>query len=167
VSIKKRQKQHRNVTPFENPPRVLVVEDNIINQQVAVRMLRRLNIVPVVVDNGLHAVREMKENEYDLILMDFHMPVMDGLEATRQIRKLSGIRSSIPIVAMTASAIESEKQACLNAGMDGFLSKPIYAAPLAKQLRRFSPKSQQHQVIKIPEVKSDPVLPVLLYAKKQ
>lgn len=165
VSIKKRQKQHRNVTPFENPPRVLVVEDNIINQQVAVRMLRRLNIVPVVVDNGLHAVREMKENEYDLILMDFHMPVMDGLEATRQIRKLSGIRSSIPIVAMTASAIESEKQACLNAGMDGFLSKPIYAAPLAKQLRRFSPKSQQQQVIKIPEVKSDPVLPVVLDAK--
>jgi two-component system sensor histidine kinase/response regulator len=105
--------------------RVLVVDDNIINQKVAMKMLQRLHVQPDVVVDGLQALEAVKANRYDLVLMDVQMPVMDGLEATRAIREFEqGDRHTI-IVAVTANAIQGDKERCLRSGMDDYLPKPI------------------------------------------
>lgn len=107
---------------------VLVVEDNKVNQLVCAKMLKSLGMTCEVAENGLEAVNACTEKQYDVVLMDYHMPVMDGLEATRRIRKLeqqSVLRRPANIVAITASALTHEKEKCLGAGMDAFLTKPV------------------------------------------
>jgi two-component system, sensor histidine kinase and response regulator len=105
--------------------RVLVVEDNRVNQEVAVRMLRRLGCEVTVAENGAEGLAMANAREYDIIFMDMQMPVMDGLEATRAIRRSHGHGRSVPIVAMTANAFATDREACLSAGMNEFLTKPI------------------------------------------
>ena len=109
-------------------PRILMAEDNVINQRVGLLILQRAGFVIDVVHDGHEALQAQKENPYDLILMDCQMPVMDGLEACRQIRLLSD-RQPI-IVAVTANALLGERERCLNAGMDDYLSKPFQAEQL-------------------------------------
>jgi hypothetical protein len=118
----------------EHRATVLVVEDNIVNQQVARRMLEMLGCEVVVVGNGLEAVETCRARSFDLVLMDIQMPVMDGLEATREIRKMQQGGKRTPIVALTASAITGELERCVAAGMDHLLIKPIDLARLRDTL---------------------------------
>ncbi|MEI6063876.1 MAG: response regulator [Pseudanabaena sp. ELA748] len=106
------------------PLRILLVEDNKVNQMVASKLLERLGYQPDLANNGLEAVQTFQEKIYDLIFMDMQMPEMDGLTATKLIRQ-SPENSQVRIVAMTANARPEDRQACLDAGMDDFISKPI------------------------------------------
>jgi CheY-like chemotaxis protein len=104
--------------------RVLLVEDNAVNQLVASKMLQRLGCQVTLAANGVEAIEKHTSAFFDLILMDWQMPVMDGIEATRRIRADPSLRQP-PIVALTASASPEDAQACFSAGMSGHLSKPI------------------------------------------
>jgi CheY-like chemotaxis protein len=117
--------------------KVLVVEDNVVNQQVAKRFLQRLGCEVVVAENGQRGVEEYSRDQFALVLMDVQMPVMDGLAATRAIRaqELAGHR--VPIVALTASAMTDELERCTAAGMDAMLAKPLELAKLCEILDRY------------------------------
>lgn len=107
--------------------KVLVVEDNKINQKVLVAKLNKFDIVPDVVENGLIALNKLADSRYDLIFMDCHMPVMDGYTATRELRVLEA-KQGLPrqtVVAFTANALDGEFEKCLQAGMDDYITKPI------------------------------------------
>ncbi len=119
-------------------PLVLVAEDNRVNQMVAVRMLEKLGCRTVVVVNGEEAVAAVHAVAYDLILMDCQMPVVDGLEATRRIKQLGA--AVPPIVAMTANAMDSDRQLCLDAGMDDYISKPVTLASVSGVVGRWLPE---------------------------
>ncbi|MES2917834.1 MAG: ATP-binding protein [Pseudomonadota bacterium] len=120
-------------------PRVLVAEDNPVNQVVASSMLKKLGYQADLVDNGLDAVAAMASGDYDLVLMDCRMPVMDGYEACRTIREQEqGVRHT-PIIAMTASVIMGEREHCLEVGMDDYLSKPVRMSDLGSMLQRWLP----------------------------
>jgi CheY-like chemotaxis protein len=105
--------------------RILVAEDNLINQKVALRLLATLGYNGEVAENGEAALQRVQDGEFDAVLMDLHMPVMDGLEATRAIRNLATAVSKIPIIALTANALQDQRRECLAAGMNDFLTKPI------------------------------------------
>ncbi|MET0209868.1 MAG: response regulator, partial [Burkholderiaceae bacterium] len=122
--------------------RVLLVEDNAINQAVASAMLRKLGLAVTVATNGLDAVRLACTGAFDLVLMDCQMPGMDGFEATRRIRALESGREGgavLPIIALTANALAGDREACLAAGMTDYLSKPVTGTKLAQMLERHLP----------------------------
>jgi two-component system sensor histidine kinase/response regulator len=116
--------------------RVLVAEDNIVNQQVTRRFLERLGCKVEVADNGLRAVEFCAQTSINLVLMDVQMPIMDGLTATREIRRAEPLGRRVPIVALTASAMTDELDRCLAAGMDGLLTKPLQPQRLREMLVR-------------------------------
>ncbi|MDE2503085.1 MAG: response regulator, partial [Burkholderiales bacterium] len=116
--------------------RILVAEDNPINQQVVCAMLERQGLKVQLVDNGAAALAAMQEGEFDLVLMDCQMPVMDGYEATRRIRAARPQGPRIPIVALTANVMAEDRQRCTDAGMDGYVAKPITATALYAALHR-------------------------------
>jgi two-component system sensor histidine kinase/response regulator len=116
---------------------VLLVEDNAVNQKVAVRFLERMGCKVRVADNGEQGVRARQEASYDLVLMDLQMPVMDGLTATRRMRELEGAGKRTPIVALTANAMDGQLQRCLDAGMNGLLAKPLQVAQLHELFERY------------------------------
>jgi CheY-like chemotaxis protein len=108
------------------PLRILLAEDGLVNQQVATKLLERCGHQVVVVNNGLEALERTERDRFDVILMDVQMPVMDGFTATSEIRQreASG-QQRTPIIAMTAHAMKGDREQCLEAGMDGYISKPI------------------------------------------
>ena len=116
--------------------RILVVEDNPVNQHVALAILAELGCQADLAANGAEAVKLLQQVDYDLVLMDCQMPEMDGYEATRRIRDTSGgVRNpQVPIVATTADAMPANRARCLNAGMNGYLAKPLTAKDLATVL---------------------------------
>lgn len=118
------------------PARVLLVEDNPINQKVALRMLERLGYRADVASDGAQAVEFVQRVGYDIVFMDIQMPVLDGLEATRQIRQNTMTFPQPWIIAMTAEALSGDEARCLAAGMDGYVTKPIQLSTLANVLRR-------------------------------
>ena len=126
------------------PPRplsILVAEDNPVNQKVIQLLLRRLGYGATCVSNGLEAVEAARQFTFDLILMDCQMPEMDGFEATRQIRVLEGEgRRHVRIVSLTANALAGDRERCLAAGMDDYLSKPVRSEELASVLNRGCPR---------------------------
>ena len=114
--------------------RILLAEDNLVNQKVAVGLLRKLGYTCEVVGNGLEALRALEERCFDLVLMDCQMPECDGYEATRRVRQLG---LSVPIIAMTANAMAGDRERCLAVGMDDFLTKPVAPATLARILEHW------------------------------
>ncbi|HEU6437212.1 MAG TPA: response regulator [Nitratidesulfovibrio sp.] len=119
--------------------RVLLVEDNELNREVALGLLAEAGLVPDAAEDGAQAVRMVMEGHYDLVLMDVQMPVMDGYEATRTIRRTLGA-DLLPIVAMTANAMQGDREACLAAGMNDHVAKPIDPDDLFAALIRWLPK---------------------------
>ncbi|CAG0930770.1 partial two-component system, NarL family, sensor histidine kinase EvgS, partial [Planctomycetaceae bacterium] len=122
--------------------RILVAEDNEANRLVASIMLGKLGCVTTIVGNGSEALTALTTADFDVILMDCHMPVMDGFEATRMIRRTEGAANHRTIIAMTANALQGEKERCLAAGMDDFLSKPVILDDLADKLREWVRRPQ-------------------------
>jgi signal transduction histidine kinase/CheY-like chemotaxis protein/PAS domain-containing protein len=126
-------------------PRILVAEDNVVNQKLAVRMLERLGYQPDIVSNGQEALAALERTQYAAVLMDCQMPVMDGYEATRGIRAAeqqpnpSKARPHIPIIALTANAMEGDRERCKAAGMDDYLAKPVKTDDLGQILARWVP----------------------------
>ncbi len=122
--------------------RILLAEDNITNQQVALGILKRLGLRADTVASGTEAIKSLEMAHYDLVLMDVQMPEMDGLEATRRIRDpRSAVRQhEIPIVAMTAHAMRGDRERCLEAGMNDYVTKPVSAQALADALERWLPR---------------------------
>jgi len=122
--------------------RILLVEDYVINQDVAQRQLKKLGYGADVVDDGLAALEALELDLYDMVLMDCQMPVLDGYEATVEIRKretaVAGSRHT-PIIAMTANAMMGDREKCLAAGMDDYITKPIQSGDLQRVLEQWSP----------------------------
>jgi len=119
---------------------ILLVEDNKINQKASIAILERLGFCYIeLAENGGSALKMIRENLYDLILMDIQMPVMDGYETTKQVRKMEieQNRSRVPIIAQTANAMKGDKEKCLDAGMDDYISKPIDKNELIEVLKRW------------------------------
>jgi len=129
-----------DAAPAEEPERrgkVLVVEDNRVNRMVAEKMLTRLGCAVECVESGEEALRRLAEEDYDIVLMDVNMPGMDGLETTRRIREQErGLRRTV-IVAMTARAMDGDREICLEAGMDDYISKPVTVSELKRVLHRW------------------------------
>jgi CheY-like chemotaxis protein len=121
------------------PMRVLVAEDNVVNQKVAVLMLKRLGVHAEVAGNGREAVEMCAARPYDVIFMDCQMPEMDGYAATAEIRKQQGSDRRTVIVAMTADAMEGCRERCIAAGMDTYVSKPVRLDDLIEALQTWAP----------------------------
>ena len=124
--------------------RILLVEDNIINQRVASAMLNKLGFTIDIAVNGIEAIKALKQNTYSLVIMDLQMPVMGGLEATKEIRKMESgiINPDIPIIAMTANTTQQDKNNCQNAGMNDFISKPVTMPIFQELLNKWVPHYQ-------------------------
>jgi len=123
----------------ELPMQILIAEDNIINQQVIQYILQKLGYTPVMVHNGREAVDTAAANDFDIILMDLQMPEMDGLEATRMIRRHNSDRQPV-IIALTANAMEGDEEECLSAGMNDYLGKPVKLEELIDKLQKWAPR---------------------------
>jgi CheY-like chemotaxis protein len=124
----------------DRPTMVLLAEDNLVNQRVAAKMLDRLGVAYHVRGDGEAALEAILSHRYDMVLMDVQMPRLDGLEATRRLRAREaqdGLQH-LPVVAMTAHALDGDRDKCLEAGMDDYLSKPVQLGELERLVRRWS-----------------------------
>ncbi|MES0883959.1 response regulator [Roseibium sp. SCP14] len=137
VSLRDQQTTARK--PSVQPMRILLAEDGVINQRVATGLLSKEGHQIEVVENGQEAVNATRNGDFDLVLMDIHMPVMDGLSATRSIRDLEAGRDRhLPIIALTASATKTDRERCMNAGMDAYITKPFRSEELLAAIAKFS-----------------------------
>jgi two-component system, sensor histidine kinase and response regulator len=132
---------------------VLLVEDNVVNQKVAVRFLERLGCSVQVANNGAEGVEAVRARRYSIVLMDLQMPVMDGIAATRKIRELK-TNSDIPIIALTANAMSGDRERCEAAGMDGYLTKPLEVERLRAILTKFGMANADGAATAVSEPKS-------------
>jgi signal transduction histidine kinase/DNA-binding response OmpR family regulator/HPt (histidine-containing phosphotransfer) domain-containing protein len=167
------QPRHAEPGASFNGARVLLVEDNRVNQEVARRLLSTLGVQTAVAENGQQAILAIQAGGFDLVLMDCQMPVMDGYEATRVVRDRErscgpgAVSQHLPILAMTANALPGDREKCLAAGMDDYLTKPIKRDALAGALGRWLPQSAARSggpvIGAVPDLKPVPVagLPVL------
>jgi PAS domain S-box-containing protein len=128
------------VRPGTLRARVLVAEDNLVNQKVAVRTLEMLGCQAEVAENGALAVEAFKLRDFDVVLMDCQMPVLDGFEATRVIRAMEQVGHRVPIIAVTANAMQGDRERCLEAGMDDYVPKPVTMGALDDVLRKWLPE---------------------------
>ena len=125
------------VTSQSNTPlRILLAEDNKVNQRLGLMVLQKLGYQADIVSNGREALQALERERYDVVLMDVQMPEMDGLEATREIRRRWPAKSSPWIIALTANAMEGDRETCLGAGMDGYLTKPMKVPELQSLLEQ-------------------------------
>jgi polar amino acid transport system substrate-binding protein len=171
-SHKKKSDEQESVCDFQEQT-ILLVEDNIINQQVAYEILTQNGLNVSIADNGCKALEMIKEKldenalMYDAILMDIQMPEMDGYETTRAIHALyKESNRAFPIIAMTAHAMSGDKERCIQAGMDDYISKPIQPKQLFNVLSRWLTKSRQI-VVNQPRKKSEPCMNPMEIATKQ
>jgi len=120
--------------------RILLVEDNVVNRTIATKLLEKRGHVVIAVENGALAVEATANERFDMVLMDVQMPVMDGLTATSHIRNREHATGGhIPIIAVTAHALDQDRARCLAAGMDEYLPKPIRSTDLFATITRFAP----------------------------
>ncbi|HEY4988498.1 MAG TPA: response regulator, partial [Opitutaceae bacterium] len=131
----------------EIPLSVLLAEDNAVNQKVALRFLERMGYNADAVGNGLEAVNAFQNRSYDLVLMDLQMPEMDGLEASRQIRRTVAADRQPKIIALTANAMQGDREICLDAGMDDYISKPVKMHEIVAAIRRQFSKGKPAPVV--------------------
>ncbi len=131
--------RHAGVATRRRDERILLAEDNVTNQTVATRLLEKMGFGVVAVANGRDAVRALETGRFDLVFMDVQMPVMDGFDATRAIRSPESavLNRRVPVIAMTAHALKGDRERCLAAGMDDYLSKPIDPMELANVTERW------------------------------
>ncbi|MDQ3619286.1 MAG: response regulator [Actinomycetota bacterium] len=130
----------RSLSARQGPPGLLLLaEDNPVNQRVAKAMLEHLGFEVDVAEDGAEAVKAVTQTPYQAILMDCQMPILDGYQATREIRRVQGVSTRTPIIAVTASAMSSDQQRCLAAGMDDYLPKPLSLKALDAVLARWAP----------------------------
>ncbi len=134
----------RQIRQHQARARVLLVEDDPINREVALELLRSVGLAVDTAEDGLDALAKLRINAYDLILMDMQMPVMDGIEATLAIRA-SAASGRLPIVAMTANAFADDRERCLAAGMNDFIVKPVEPAVLYGTLSKWLPTHEEHE----------------------
>ncbi|MFL6258231.1 MAG: ATP-binding protein [Thermoanaerobaculia bacterium] len=147
------------------PLRILLAEDNSINQRVGLLLLERMGYVADVAGNGMEVLEALRRQPYDLILMDVQMPGMDGLEATRRIRAELSVERQPRIVALTANVLREQREACLAAGMDDFVQKPVLFADLRAALSRcggLEPATAERTVLPPPDGGSSPLDPARL-----
>ena len=133
---------------------VLLVEDNIINQQVATEVLKSARIKVSIANNGQEAIEQVKENKFDAVLMDIQMPVLDGYQATQKIREIPQFKS-LPIIAMTAYAMKGDREHCLEAGMNDYITKPIELDVFFNILSRWLPNQKINRLLETPEKSND------------
>jgi CheY-like chemotaxis protein/HPt (histidine-containing phosphotransfer) domain-containing protein len=126
-----------------HPLRILLAEDNAVNQKVALHLLGRSGYRADVASNGLEALEALEQQAYDVVLMDVQMPQMDGLQATRRIREQWPDGQGPRIIAMTANAMQGDRKKCLDAGMDDYISKPVRVADLISALEKCRPSPQR------------------------
>eukprot|EP01102_Stenamoeba_stenopodia_P010819 TRINITY_DN3294_c0_g1_i6.p1 TRINITY_DN3294_c0_g1~~TRINITY_DN3294_c0_g1_i6.p1 ORF type:complete len:1754 (+),score=492.81 TRINITY_DN3294_c0_g1_i6:239-5500(+) len=124
---------------------ILLVEDNVVNQRLAIRVLQKLGFNVTVAGNGVQAVEVCQRKTFDIILMDVQMPEMGGFEATAKIREIEGGQRRTPIIAMTAHAIQGYREKCLEGGMDGYISKPIHVEALRRTIEETLAKSEANK----------------------
>jgi CheY-like chemotaxis protein len=129
--------------------RVLVAEDNFINREVALALLRAASLQVDFAEDGRAAVEKAQQGHYDLVLMDMQMPVMDGLQAARALRAMPGLQA-LPILAMTANAYDEDRAACLAAGMDDFVTKPVEPQTLYATLLKWLDRRSAAQAAALP-----------------
>ncbi len=137
--------------PITPPPayiddaRILLVEDNVINQELALMIVEDMGFSADLAQNGQEALKAVSSHEYDLILMDVQMPVMDGLEATRHIRSRPGPNRGIPILAMTAGAMKGDREKCLAAGMNDYITKPVQPDDVTHKINQWLDRNLQQK----------------------
>lgn len=143
----KPQKAKKEIRESVGPVKILVAEDNPVNQKVALRLLKKLGYSADIAHNGMQAVEKVQENVYDLVLMDMQMPELDGIGATREIIHLIPEARNRPrIIAMTANAMKEDVNRCMNAGMDDFLSKPVRLEILDNMIRKWFENKPLRQI---------------------
>ena len=127
--------------------KILLAEDNLVNQEVAMAMLQRMGLPAKIANNGAEAIQLLADESFDLVLMDCHMPVMDGFEATQKIREqeMTVTQTKLPIIALTANAIIGDREHCLAKGMDDYLSKPFALEQLHKVLSQWLPLQESEE----------------------
>jgi two-component system, sensor histidine kinase and response regulator len=132
------------IQPVQQNLRLLLAEDNLVNQRLALRMLQKHGHAVTVAANGVEVLSALKESTFDLILMDIQMPELDGLETTRAIREHEKITGAhLPIIALTAHALQGDRERCVEAGMDDYISKPIKIDELLGMIEKWAGKSEE------------------------
>ncbi len=123
---------------------ILIAEDNLVNQKLAAKLLEKQGHTSLIANNGREAVEAWETEAFDAVLMDMQMPVMDGLEATKEIRaKERELGKHITIIAMTANAMTGDRERCLEAGMDEYIPKPVDVMKLVEVLEKINPQASQ------------------------